>query len=167
MLSCAQLFATPWTVAHQAPWIMGFSRQEYWSGLPFPTLGLTQGLNRRLLWLLHWQADSLPLHHLGNLIQDLTPCQRTPGYDADLLMEVSWKLEKVSILTDVEIPAPPWQEVSEEINRLGEVTQQSGYKVSLGMPPVKQDPCKNSEGTSFKISRKCPVKGIIKELRGD
>ena len=66
MLSCAQLFATPWTVAHQAPWIMGFSRQEYWSGLPFPTLGLTQGLNRRLLWLLHWQADSLPLESFGN-----------------------------------------------------------------------------------------------------
>ena len=34
-----QLFATPWTVAHQAPLFMGFPRQEYWSGLPFPTLG--------------------------------------------------------------------------------------------------------------------------------
>ena len=33
--SCVQLFATPWTVAHQAPLSMGFSRQEYWSGLPF------------------------------------------------------------------------------------------------------------------------------------
>ena len=30
---------TPWTVAHQAPLCMGFSRQEYWSGLPFPTSG--------------------------------------------------------------------------------------------------------------------------------
>ena len=30
------LFVTPWTVAHQAPLSMGFSRQEYWSGLPFP-----------------------------------------------------------------------------------------------------------------------------------
>ena len=29
-------FATPWTVAHQAPLSMGFSKQEYWSGLPFP-----------------------------------------------------------------------------------------------------------------------------------
>ena len=35
-LSPVQLFATPWTVAHQAPPSMGFSRQEYWSGLPFP-----------------------------------------------------------------------------------------------------------------------------------
>ena len=34
-LSCVRLFATLWTVAHQAPLSMGFSRQEYWSGLPF------------------------------------------------------------------------------------------------------------------------------------
>ena len=34
-----QLFVTPWTVAHQAPLSMGFSRQEYWSGQPFPSLG--------------------------------------------------------------------------------------------------------------------------------
>ena len=38
-LSRVQLFATPWTVAHQAPPSMGFSRQEYWSGLPFPSPG--------------------------------------------------------------------------------------------------------------------------------
>ena len=33
----SSLFATPWTVAHQAPLSMGVSRQEYWSGLPFPS----------------------------------------------------------------------------------------------------------------------------------
>ena len=38
-LSRVQLFATLWTVAHQAPPSMGFSRQEYWSGLPFPSSG--------------------------------------------------------------------------------------------------------------------------------
>ena len=38
-LSRVQLFATLWTVAHQAPQSMGFSRQEYWSGLPFPSPG--------------------------------------------------------------------------------------------------------------------------------
>ena len=38
-LSCVRLFATPWTVAHQAPPSMGFSKQEYWSGLPFPSPG--------------------------------------------------------------------------------------------------------------------------------
>ena len=50
-------FATPWTVAHQAPLSMEFSRQEYWTGLPFPPPGDLpyQGSN---LCLLHWQADS-------------------------------------------------------------------------------------------------------------
>ena len=37
--SLSPLFATPWTVAHQAPPSMGFSRQEYWSGVPFPFPG--------------------------------------------------------------------------------------------------------------------------------
>ena len=37
--SRVRLFATPWTVAHQVPLSMGFSRQEYWSGLPFPSPG--------------------------------------------------------------------------------------------------------------------------------
>ena len=39
LLSCVRLFATPWTVANQAPPSMGFSRQEYWSGFPFPSPG--------------------------------------------------------------------------------------------------------------------------------
>ena len=38
-LSRVQLSATPWTEAYQASSSMGFSRQEYWSGLPFPSLG--------------------------------------------------------------------------------------------------------------------------------
>ena len=38
-LSRIRLFVTPWTVAHQAPPSMGSSRQEYWSGLPFPSPG--------------------------------------------------------------------------------------------------------------------------------
>ena len=39
MFSCAQLFAIPWTVAHQTPLSMEFFRQDYWSRLPFPTPG--------------------------------------------------------------------------------------------------------------------------------
>ena len=55
---------TPWTVACQAPLFMGFSRQEYWNGLPFPPSEdlPTQGSDSRLL---HWQADSLPLEPPG------------------------------------------------------------------------------------------------------
>ena len=36
-LSHVRLFVTPWTVAYQAPLSMGFSRQEYWSGVPLPS----------------------------------------------------------------------------------------------------------------------------------
>ena len=39
LLNHVWLFATPWTVAHQVPPSMEFSRQEYWSGLPFPSSG--------------------------------------------------------------------------------------------------------------------------------
>ena len=39
LLSRVRLFVTPWTVAYQALQSMGFSRQEYWSGLPFPSPG--------------------------------------------------------------------------------------------------------------------------------
>ena len=38
-LSHVQLLVTPWTVSYQAPPSVGFSRQEYWSGLPFPSPG--------------------------------------------------------------------------------------------------------------------------------
>ena len=39
LLSSVRLFATSWTIVHQAPLSMEFSRQEYWSGLPFPSPG--------------------------------------------------------------------------------------------------------------------------------
>ena len=64
-LSHGRLFPTPWTVAHHTPLSMEFSRQEYWSGLPFLLQEIfpTQELNPRLL---NWQVDSLPLSHLGS-----------------------------------------------------------------------------------------------------
>ena len=60
---------TSWTVAHQVPLSVEFFRQAYWSGLPFPPLGifLIQGSSLHLLCLLQWQADSLPLSYLGSL----------------------------------------------------------------------------------------------------
>ena len=74
-LSHVQFFATLWNVAHQTSLSVGFSRQEYWRGLPFPSpvIFLTQGSNLCLLYSLHWQADSLPLSHLGSLSLRLNP----------------------------------------------------------------------------------------------
>ena len=66
VLSCIWLFSTTWTVARQAPLSMEFSRQENWSGLRFPPLGifLTKEWSLRLLCLLHWQVDSLSLSYV-------------------------------------------------------------------------------------------------------
>ena len=63
-LSHVRLFATPWTVPFQAPQSMGFSTQEYWSGLPFPSRGdfPNPGIEPRSPAL---QADSLPAEPPG------------------------------------------------------------------------------------------------------
>ena len=65
LLSRVWLFGTPWTVAHQAPPSIEFSRQEYWSGLPFPSPGdlpnpgIEPGFPA-------FQADALPFEPPGN-----------------------------------------------------------------------------------------------------
>ena len=63
-LSRVQLFVTPWTVAYRAPLSMGFSRQEYWSGLPLPSPGdlPDPGIEPRSPTL---QADTLLSEPLG------------------------------------------------------------------------------------------------------
>ena len=65
-LSCVPLYAAPWAVAHQAPLSMGFSRQEYWSGLPGPPPGdlPNPGIEPGSPAL---QADSLLFELLGSL----------------------------------------------------------------------------------------------------
>ena len=65
VLSRVRLFVTLWTVARQAPLSVGFSRQEYWSSLPF-LFFLTQGLKPRLLCLLHWRRIVYLLSHQGS-----------------------------------------------------------------------------------------------------
>ena len=64
-LSHVQLFASPWTVAYQAPLFVEFSRQEYWSGLPFSSPGdlPTQGWNPGLL---HCRQTLYRLSHQGS-----------------------------------------------------------------------------------------------------
>ena len=61
--SCPTLCNPMDYIAHQAPLSMYFSRQEYWSGLPFPSPGdlPDPGMEPSSLRLLHWQVDSLPL----------------------------------------------------------------------------------------------------------
>ena len=66
-LSRVQIFATPWAVACQALLSMGFSQQEYWSGLPCPPSGDLSHprIKSLILSLLHWEVGSLPLVPTG------------------------------------------------------------------------------------------------------
>ena len=82
-LSHVRLFATPWTIAYQAPPSMGFSRQQCWSGLPFPSPGylLNPGIKPRSPTL---QADPLPseplklkLQYFGHLMRRVDSLEKT------------------------------------------------------------------------------------------
>ena len=81
---------TPRTVAHQGPLSMGFSRQNTGLGCHFLLQGisLTQGLNPRLLYLLHWQVGSLPLHHLRSTNKEVAY-----GRDNLYISEIKQELE--------------------------------------------------------------------------
>ena len=72
--SHVRLLSDPLDCSPQAPLTMGFRRQEYWSGWPFPSPGIfpTQGWNPCLL---RWQAASLPLSHLGGRAGRVIPAQ--------------------------------------------------------------------------------------------
>ena len=67
VLSHTQLFATPWTIALESPLSMGFPRQEYWSGLPFPPLGdlPNPGIEPTSSVSPALRADSLPPEPVG------------------------------------------------------------------------------------------------------
>ena len=74
LLSHIRLFGTPWTVTHQSPLSMGFSRQEHWSGLPFPSPGdlPNAGIKQGSPAL---QVDSLPSEPPEKPLISYTPMQ--------------------------------------------------------------------------------------------
>ena len=91
--------AIPWTVAYQAPLSMGFSRQEYWSGLPFPfprhlpTPGIKPGSPAL-------QTDALPSEPLGK------PTGTTQGNISFITLNLLWKAEIKSEIFLTQILAP-------------------------------------------------------------
>ena len=88
LLSRVQLFATSWTVANQAPPSMGFSRQEYWSGLPFPSPedlpdpGKIDCIDHNKLWKI--LEDMGISNHLTGLLRNLYAGQEA---QLELVME--------------------------------------------------------------------------------
>ena len=91
-LSCVWLFATPWTVAYQAPLSMEFSRQEYWSGLPCPSSGdlLNPGSKPRspALW-----AEALPSEppvYIGKCLCTWSFSPKSSNFSRTDLLEVDY-----------------------------------------------------------------------------
>ena len=75
--SCLTL-ATPWTMVHQAPLFMGFSRQEYWSGLPFPSLVIEYEVSEvKSLHLCPTLCDPVDYIPTGSSVQGIIPGKDT------------------------------------------------------------------------------------------
>ena len=95
-LSCVWLLATPWTAAHQASPSMGFSRQEYWSGVPLPSpetpipiINFPTYLPAHNSWLQEAQALFLFLFESRSVVSDSLWPPWTVAYQAPLSMEFS------------------------------------------------------------------------------
>ena len=86
-LRCIRLFATPWTVAYQVPPSMGFSRPEYWSGLPFPSPGNASKVMLKILQarLQHFVNPELP---------DVQDGYRKGRATRDQIANIRWIIEK-------------------------------------------------------------------------
>ena len=102
-LSCVRLFATPWTIAHQAPLSMEFSRQKYWSRLPFPSPGDLSNpgieLGASSLW-----ADALPSEPPGKSEASLNTHLVAPKFLISSCVEVYYR----SILFYAYFVDSPW-----------------------------------------------------------
>ena len=105
-LSRVRLLATPWTAAHQAPLSMGFSRQEYWSGVPLPSPCAKL-----------WPAKLLSLKDMALLIKDLVfiyqpYLERLKNCYIFVLLYIC----KVKLLIRAQLFATPWSAPSSSIH---------------------------------------------------
>ena len=133
-LNCVQLLATPWTVAYQAPLSMGFSRQEYWSVLPFPSPGdlpdpeIESGLPRCRQTLYCLSPQGSPLTWLS----DLTTSKflHRVSYTQDLINLTTSQRPIPNIIT-FQVRAPTW-------NLRGVQTFSSKHRVILETREVKE-----------------------------
>ena len=124
LLSHVRVFATPWMVAYQAPLSTGFSRQEYWSGLPFPSPGdlPKPGIEPGSPAL---QTDALLSEPPGKSRLKLKKVGKTTRpfrYDLnqipyDFTVEVRNRFKGLDLIDRV--PDEPWNEVRDLVQRTG------------------------------------------------
>ena len=87
-LSCVRLLATPWTVAHQAPPSMGFSRQEYWSGVPLSSPAAHA--SKVMLKILHARIQQ----YVNCELPDVQAGFRKGRGTRNQIANISWIMEK-------------------------------------------------------------------------
>ena len=88
-LSHVQLLTTPWTAAYQAPLSMGFSRQEYWTGVPLPSPKISANIAKI------WKVSKIPMftHHLHN--SSLALVIATLSSSLSCLSPLKWQTELI------------------------------------------------------------------------
>ena len=91
--SCVRLCANLWTAARQVPLSMGFFREKYWCGLPFPSPGDLPNSGIKpgsLMSYLHWQAGSLPLSFPGGAVVNNLPANAGKTQER-LIQSMGWE----------------------------------------------------------------------------
>jgi len=129
--SCAQLFAALWTVVHQVPWSMGFSRQEYCSGLPCPPPGdrpnpgveptsltspslagrfFTTSATYIPCWVTSVVSDSVPPHRWQptRLCRPWDSPGKTTGVGCHCLLNSRWNLSSKLKVFSQSVPSSTW-----------------------------------------------------------
>ena len=153
LLSRVRLFATPWTVVYQAPPSMEFSRQEYWSGLPFLLQGIDPGIDPGIEpGSLALQADMLYCLYAAKSLQSCpTLCDpidgSPPGSPIPGILQArtlewvaisfskAWKWKvKVKSLSHVWLVATPWTAAYQAPPSMGFSTQEYWSGMPLPSP---------------------------------
>ena len=148
-LSCVQLFATPWYVACQAPPSMGFSRQEYWSRLPFPSSGdlPNPGIEPKCpalqadstVWAARECPYSMLLSHFSRVRLCATPSlgfsrqEHWSGLPFPSPTQKKWSV-KVKSLSHVRLFATPWTAAYQAPPSMGFSRQEYWSGVPLPFP---------------------------------
>ena len=136
LLSCVWLFATPWTTAYQAPPSMEFSRQEYWSGLPFPSSGdlPDPGIKAGCPAL---QADALPSEPPKTLLMKL----KVESEKVDLKLNIQkMKIMASGPVTSWKIDEETMETVSDFILGVSKITADGdcSHEIKKALTPWKE-----------------------------
>ena len=132
--SRVQLYATLWSVAHQSPLPMGFSRQEYWSGLPCPLPGAPSdpGTELASLCVQYWQAGSLPLVPPGKPLYTEYIMWNARLEDSQARIKIARRnTNNLRYADDTTLMAESEEELKSLLMRVKEESKNAGLKINI------------------------------------